>query len=1344
VKKSYFPTPLQISDTAWQSLELQELLQPPPVSLHYQAQLVARQLRSRAAARTASGGQLQLLALLNDSLRLIAGKLVKRFPDPGQEVLTAFLELYPPTEVLHGAAPQTYLQDGKVPLRQQQMVCELLLLATQNDNRAAAPYRELFHDERLQQRCGYRQKLLMLDRQLQVTPPGQPDDMSLLELLAAPLRAAPDSLAGQLEFVRQRWGSLLPPQLLERFTSALAGAEREFHRPGGGPGLSEPGFGLSFHADGTGEHEPEAFSPDAAWMEHVVMLAKSTLVWLDQLSQRYAQPIQRLDQIPESELADLADSGVNTLWLIGLWERSSASQRLKQMRGNPEAAASAYALYDYQIAAELGGEEAFQQLRQRCRDRGIRLAGDVVPNHTGLFSRWIKEHPDRYVQLEHPPYPGYRFNGPDLSPDPELGLFIEDGYYDHSDAAVVFKHIDRRNGRERFIYHGNDGTHMPWNDTAQLDYLQAEVREAAIQTILAVARRFPVIRFDAAMTLAKKHFQRLWYPLPGEPTCVPSRHEASLSKAAFDQLFPVEFWREVVDRVAAEVPDTLLLAEAFWLMEGFFVRTLGMHRVYNSAFMNMLKREENANYRQSLKEVLEFNPEILKRFVNFMNNPDEATAVEQFGKGDKYFGVAVLLATLPGLPMFGHGQLEGLTEKYGMEYRRAYRQEAIDGGFLQHHREQIFPLLRQRRLYSGIEHFQLFEVHSGHAVNDNIYAFVNGNQDQRALIVYHNHAGEAAGRIHTSVPKRQHGEGSPATRTTLVKALNLPEAPQQLIRYRNHRSGLWHLASLDEWLTEGLLVTLDPYAYALLHDFTPLPRSSCWDRLYRKLNGAGVVNLEAELIQLYKPLPATSTSRGRLKILMVASEVAPLAKTGGLADVAGSLPQALGKLGHDVRIIMPHYPRIIPGSVKTRALDLNFSVPLGAGQRPCSVLQTQIGTVPTWLLHNPDFFDRDQLYGTPIGDYPDNAERFGFFCRAVLQALPLLEFCPDVIHLNDWQTGLIPILLRTEFADTPFFQQTGTLLTIHNLSYQGLFPTKTLEQLGLPNWLDHPDALEFWGQISYLKGGIQFSDQVNTVSPSYAREILQPQFGVGLDGVLSARGRAFSGILNGIDHDSWNPASDPALPAAYQAGNLRGKGICKKALQQELGLQQDPKAMLIAMVTRLDHQKGIDLLMQGWEDLLRRPIQFVLLGSGTQEYMDFFAARAQANPDRVAIRLDFDDALSRRIYAGSDLFLMPSHYEPCGLGQLIALRYGCVPLVRNTGGLADTITDLDSGSVKANGFRFSAATTAAMLATIDRTLKVFANRKRWLNLARSGMQADFSWQRSAIEYQTLYQQCPRA
>jgi glycosidase len=332
-----------------------------------------------------------------------------------------------------------------------------------------------------------------------------------------------------------------------------------------------------------------------------------------------------------------------------------------------------------------------------------------------------------------------------------VGIYVEDHYYDRSDAAVVFKRVDHWTGSTKHIYHGNDGTSMPWNDTAQLNYLNPEVREAVIQTILHVARNFPIIRFDAAMTLAKKHYQRLWFPEPGTGGDIPSRAEHGLTKADFDRHMPAEFWREVVDRVAQEVPDTLLLAEAFWLMEGYFVRTLGMHRVYNSAFMNMLRDEDNGKYRSVIKNTLEFDPQILKRYVNFMNNPDERTAVDQFGKGDKYFGICTMMATMPGLPMFGHGQIEGYTEKYGMEYRRAYWDEWPDGYLVERHEREIFPLLRRRVLFAEVDDFLLYDLFTpeGH-VNEDVLAYSNRVGGEEALVVYHNRYAETRGWIRTS------------------------------------------------------------------------------------------------------------------------------------------------------------------------------------------------------------------------------------------------------------------------------------------------------------------------------------------------------------------------------------------------------------------------------------------------------------------------------------------------------------------------------------------------------------------------------------------------------------------
>ena len=431
--------------------------------------------------------------------------------------------------------------------------------------------------------------------------------------------------------------------------------------------------------------EYEAFSADQAWMPTVVLMAKSTYVWLEQLSKKYLRHIHRLDQIPDEELRLLADRGITGLWLIGLWERSRASKTIKRLRGNREAVASAYSLKDYSIAEDLGGEQAYENLKYRAAMAGLRLASDMVPNHMGIDSDWVIENPDWFISRWESPFPAYSFEGPDLSTDSRVEIKLEDHYYDQTDAAVVFRLRNYRDGTTRFVYHGNDGTTFAWNDTAQLDYSKEYVREHVIHVILNVARRFPIIRFDAAMVLAKRHVQRLWFPLPGAGGSIPSRAEDAMSQEAFDALMPHEFWREVVDRVAVEVPGTLLLAEAFWMLEGYFVRTLGMHRVYNSAFMNMLRDEENAKYRSYLKKTVEFDPDILKRYVNFMSNPDERTAIDQFGWGDKYFGVSVLMATLPGLPMFGHGQIEGYTERYGMDFKQARLDEKVNEGLVARH-----------------------------------------------------------------------------------------------------------------------------------------------------------------------------------------------------------------------------------------------------------------------------------------------------------------------------------------------------------------------------------------------------------------------------------------------------------------------------------------------------------------------------------------------------------------------------------------------------------------------------------------------------------------------------------
>ncbi|HWI40630.1 MAG TPA: alpha-amylase family glycosyl hydrolase, partial [Verrucomicrobiae bacterium] len=750
--------------------------------------------------------------------------------------------------------PQEYLAgDDRKRSRRRRVTREMILLRLASENRALQPFRPILDDRELAVESPYLRMFTALDRQLAAAPPFEPFGLPLLELLRAPMKASPDSLSGQMEYIRRNWGEILPPDLLEAILTAFDIVKEEEREWWGTPGPPVvPEFDSSRGLTGAGYEYPEyeAFSPDADWMSNVVLMAKMVYVWLDQLTKQYGRPLNRLDEIPDEELDRLARWGFTGLWLIGLWERSPSSQKIKHMMGNHDAVASAYSLYDYVIAADLGGEAALENLRQRCARRGIRLSSDMVPNHTGIYSRWVQEHPDWFVQTDYPPYPNYRFSGVDLSYSSALTIQIEDGYWNHSDAAVVFRHQDNHTGRVRYIYHGNDGTSTPWNDTAQLNYLLPEVREAVIQTILHVARNFPIIRFDAAMTLAKKHFQRLWYPQPGGGGGVPSRAEHAMTREAFDAAFPKEFWREVVDRVAQEVPDTLLLAEAFWLMEGYFVRTLGMHRVYNSAFMNMLKMEENAKYRQTVKNVLEFNPEILKRFVNFMNNPDERTAVEQFGKEGKYFGACVLLVTMPGLPMFGHGQIEGYTEKYGMEYRRAYWNEVPDEHLVREHEWRIFPLMRRRWLFSGSANFVFYDFFAGDHVEENVFAYSNMAGGERGVVLYHNRWATTSGWIRTSTAIGVKGENGDTTlvRKTLGEALNINGDGRHYYRFRDYGSGLEYLRSGRDIHEKGLFAHLEGYEYQVFLDWREIfdDEYGNWGRLCWQLENRGVENLDEE------------------------------------------------------------------------------------------------------------------------------------------------------------------------------------------------------------------------------------------------------------------------------------------------------------------------------------------------------------------------------------------------------------------------------------------------------------------------------------------------------------------
>jgi starch synthase len=487
-----------------------------------------------------------------------------------------------------------------------------------------------------------------------------------------------------------------------------------------------------------------------------------------------------------------------------------------------------------------------------------------------------------------------------------------------------------------------------------------------------------------------------------------------------------------------------------------------------------------------------------------------------------------------------------------------------------------------------------------------------------------------------------------------------------------------------------------------------------------------------------------------MRIVVASSEAVPFSKTGGLADVATALADALAGLGHSVWLITPHYPQIHAknGSSNGIAIEptgIRLEVPIGTRHVTGSVRRARLpgSAVTFFLIDQPGYFDRPGLYQVNGADFRDNCERFVFFSRAVLALCQQLRLRPDVVHANDWQTGLIPALLTVEGREPGTFETTGSIFTIHNMAFQGMFWHWDMLLTGLDwkyfNW----KQMEFYNQLSLLKTGIIFADGLTTVSPTYAREIQTPEFGYGLDGVLRSRRQDLAGILNGVDTKIWNPQTDPALATNYSIVDVEeGKRACKRQLQAEFGLPVRDETPLLAIISRLTDQKGLDLLVQGAEALLTRDLQLCVLGSGDAKYQDWFVELSRRLPEKVAIRIGFDEPLAHRIEAGADLFLMPSRFEPCGLNQMYSLLYGTVPLVRAVGGLADSVVDASADNMAhgtATGFSFSEYSPAELVKTIDRALALFADKPEWLRLARSGMNQDWSWRRSALQYIRVYE-----
>jgi starch synthase len=474
-----------------------------------------------------------------------------------------------------------------------------------------------------------------------------------------------------------------------------------------------------------------------------------------------------------------------------------------------------------------------------------------------------------------------------------------------------------------------------------------------------------------------------------------------------------------------------------------------------------------------------------------------------------------------------------------------------------------------------------------------------------------------------------------------------------------------------------------------------------------------------------------------MHIAFAASECVPFSKTGGLADVVGALPRALAALGHQVSVYIPRYRQTKLSDPQT--VVRSITIPFDDKYRFCSVVTagTSAG-VQFYFVDYPSYFDREALYGTPAGDYPDNAERFALFSRAVIEASKILGV-PNVFHCHDWQSALVPVMLRTLYAEDPAFREVATVFTIHNMGYQGLFPPDTLPLLTLPWELFTISKMEFFGQVNFLKGALVLSDFVTTVSKKYSQEIQTTEYGFGLEGVLRSRAATVTGILNGVDYEEWSPQTDKLIAAKYSPQDLSGKLKCKQDLLNTFGLPNaDPKVPVIGIVSRFAAQKGFDLIAQIMDRLAREEMIMVVLGSGDKLYEEMFQRMNKQFPNKIAAKVAFDNVIAHKIEAGADMFLMPSRYEPCGLNQIYSLKYGTVPIVRATGGLDDTIEPWDARTGKGTGFKFSDHTGEALLATVKQALLDYEDPSSWQTLMRNGMTRDFSWGASAREYGKIY------
>lgn len=476
-----------------------------------------------------------------------------------------------------------------------------------------------------------------------------------------------------------------------------------------------------------------------------------------------------------------------------------------------------------------------------------------------------------------------------------------------------------------------------------------------------------------------------------------------------------------------------------------------------------------------------------------------------------------------------------------------------------------------------------------------------------------------------------------------------------------------------------------------------------------------------------------------MKILLASSEVYPYSKTGGLGDAVGALGKALARAGHEVAIVTPLYRGVREKFAGLRRVDWRFDLPLGTKRVDAALLSLEVGPgLVVYFIDKPEYFDRAGIYNENGGDYGDNAERFIFFSKCVVHLARHLPLHPEILHVHDWPTGLVPLLAQQEQRSSNWPKPPRTCLTIHNLAYQGVFPRTAFGLTNLATNLFSAETVEFYGQLNCLKAGIACADIITTVSPRYAREITTQEYGAGLDGLLRKRQHALVGILNGVDYEEWNTTANPFIAAPFSADNIAGKAVCKAALQKRLGLRVDSGIPIFGSVTRLADQKGIDITLGALEEMLTAPMQFVLLGSGSKEYEGALQALAQRYPTKVGVQLGYDHALAHQIEAGSDFFLMPSRFEPCGLNQLYSSRYGTIPIVRRTGGLDDTVIDAADDTATADGIKFFDPTPQALAKAMRKAMLLFQSKDLLARYRKNGMSANFSWTKAVSEFEAAY------